>query len=662
MTVGHMSDRRINRSARSLGIALFLLLAAWLTGLPAWAFNASRRAQWGKKISPLSVDRGFGEVAISPNGRYVAWTIGSDIDVKDLAIVSQPARKVASGTEMAWSPDSHRLAFLSHSEGKEQRQLDVVNFTGGVAERLTNLRGVLADPQWSPDGRTVAFLFVSNPPRLPGPGSPIPAPLGVVGEKPPFEQRLALVDLASQHVRMASPPNLYIYEYGWSPNGKEVVATAAQGRGDNNWYVAQLYIMNVESGSAEAILKPNLQMQITAPRWSPDGKQIAFIGGLMSGNLGGNSGDVYVIPAQGGVARDLTPHMKASAHGPGGLVWLSPNRLLIREFVDGQIGLAEINLQGKIKQLWTGNEFSPEGGSMAEISMARDGRTSAVVLESLDRAPEVWVGRIGAWKQITHVNVDVRARDKRVESLHWRNGNWEIQGWLTYPHNYDPQRRYPMIVEVHGGPSGMITAGCGLDFATHGYFVLCPNFRGSAGFGEAFQRADVRDFGYGDLGDILTGVHKIEETLPVDKDRIGITGQSYGGYMTMWAVTQTHLFRAAVANAGIADWQSYVAQAEIPRWVIPYFGALIYDAPAIYAKSSPINFIKNAKTPTLIVVGAGDGECPAPQSKEFWYALKSLGVKTELVIYPGEGHEFRKPADIRDVQRRSLEWFNQYLE
>ena len=435
-----------------------------------------------------------------------------------------------------------------------------------------------------------------------------------------------------------------------------MIATAAHGAGDDNWYVAQLYTINVTSGRLESILKPG--MQITAPRWSPDGKQISFIGGTMSGNLGGNSGDVYLIPAEGGPVRDLTPQMKASAHN---LVWRSTNRILIREYVDGEVGLAEVDPGGGVKPLWTGTEFSGQGSWMEQISVARDGWTSAAVLESLDRPPEVWVGAIGAWRQITHLNEGVRPFSGKVESIHWKSDNWRIQGWITYPREYDPNLPYPMVVEVHGGPSGMASAGCGGELAAEGYFVLCPNYRGSAGFGEEFQKANFRDFGYGDLRDILAGVDKVIETLPIDKNRIGITGQSYGGYMAMWAVTQTDLFHAAVANAGIADWLSYVGQADIPQWVRPYFGALIYDDPATYARSSPMNYVKNAKTPTLIVVGAGDGECPAPQSLEFWYALKTLGVETQLVIYPNEGHEMTGLKDIRDVTRREMEWFNQHL-
>ncbi len=224
-----------------------------------------------------------------------------------------------------------------------------------------------------------------------------------------------------------------------------------------------------------------------------------------------------------------------------------------------------------------------------------------------------------------------------------------------------------MIVEIHGG-AGMRSAGWPTSHfdlsvtAGLGYFVFFPNPRGSYGEGEEFTKANVKDFGGGDLRDMLAGLDAVAKIAPVDLGRVGVTGWSYGGYMTMWTVTQTQRFRAAVAGAGIANWQSYYGENSIDEWMVPYFGSTVYDDPAIYAKSSPITFIKNVKTPTLAIVGERDGECPAPQSFEFWHALKTNGVPTELVVYPGEGHSFRDPKNRLDVLRRTLDWFEEYLK
>jgi dipeptidyl aminopeptidase/acylaminoacyl peptidase len=243
-----------------------------------------------------------------------------------------------------------------------------------------------------------------------------------------------------------------------------------------------------------------------------------------------------------------------------------------------------------------------------------------------------------------------------------------VQGWLICPANFDPEKKYPLIVDVHGGPSAAVLSSWpgsgdfGMALAASGYFVLQPNPRGSFGNGEAFTRANVKDFGYGDLRDILSGVDEAIKIAPIDSNRLGITGWSYGGYMTMWAVTQTNRFKAAMAGAGIANYQSYYGENKIDQWMIPFFGKSVYDDPEVYAKSSPITFIKKVKTPTLVMVGDSDGECPTPQSYEFWHALKSLGVETQLVVYEHEGHMFVKPEHRRDRIRRTVAWFDAHLQ
>ncbi len=207
-----------------------------------------------------------------------------------------------------------------------------------------------------------------------------------------------------------------------------------------------------------------------------------------------------------------------------------------------------------------------------------------------------------------------------------------------------------------------VGAGATRDYLRAGYFVFYPNPRGSFGGGEAFTQANVRDFGYGDLRDILAGIDAVEKAAPIDDTRLGITGGSYGGFMTMWAVTQTNRFKAAVAGAGLSNWISYYGENGIDEWMIPFFGASAYDDPAIYRHSSPIDFITHVKTPTFAYVGERDVETPASQSLEFWHALHTLGVPTQLVIYPGEGHGVRKPEHRADITKRSRAWFDAYLK
>jgi dipeptidyl aminopeptidase/acylaminoacyl peptidase len=351
------------------------------------------------------------------------------------------------------------------------------------------------------------------------------------------------------------------------------------------------------------------------------------------------------------------------------LYWRQPDKITFAENIDGNAGVGEVDVAtGKVSQIWDGPEsISTSYSGEPAISLAADGN-SAFIADSAAHAPEIWLGPVGHWRQFTHDNDSVQPNWGTMKSIHWMNGNMRVQGWLMYPKGYDARQKYPMIVVPHGGPASEFRSAWPSDFfnthelSAHGYFVFYPNPRGSYGEGEAFAQGNVKDFGYGDFRDIMTGVDEAVRTVPVDRDRMGITGWSYGGYMTMWAVTQTHRFRAAVSGAGLANFQSYYGENDIDEWMIPYFGASVYDDPAIYARSSPITFIKNAKTPTLLLVGERDGECPAPQSREFWHALKTLGVETQLVIYPGEGHAFLVPDHRRDVMERMIAWFDYYLK
>jgi dipeptidyl aminopeptidase/acylaminoacyl peptidase len=269
--------------------------------------------------------------------------------------------------------------------------------------------------------------------------------------------------------------------------------------------------------------------------------------------------------------------------------------------------------------------------------------------------------------QLSHFNDGVAPAWGKSVSLTWKSDKFNVQGWLTLPKDFDPAKKYPLIVVVHGGPASAVVARWNTGamsaaaFSALGYFVLMPNPRGSFGQGEEFTLANRKDFGYGDLRDILAGVDAVEAAYPVDPNRVGLTGWSYGGFMAMFAVTQTQRFKAVVAGPGISNWLSYYGENSIDQWMTPYFGAPVYDDPAVYAKSSAINFIKNVTTPTLVVVGDRDGECPAPQSYEFWHALRARHVPTQLVVYPNEGHMFADPAHRRDVMERAAEWFDRYL-
>jgi dipeptidyl aminopeptidase/acylaminoacyl peptidase len=609
------------------------------------------------------------ETLENPSGEPLAH---SAIFVADLEPGDKAPRRITAGAgnaeaaehSIAWSPDSDRLAFLSDQDKEGQLEVYVAPARGGQSKRLTSVTGYVADPRWSPDGNRLGVLFTEGASQAVGPLQAGASQTGLIDEKV-LEQRLCTIELSTEEFRQVSPPDLYVYEYDWSPDGKQCVAIAAHGSGDNHWYIAQLFTVGMSGGEMKLILDPS--MQVAVPRWSPDGRQIAFIGGLMS-DEGVTGGDVYLVSPGGGSTRNLTPDLKGSASWLG---WHnSSNSILLAEHLDGGSAVARVDLNGVVTKTWDAAERITALGSPAAlgISASQDQTRLALIRQSFREPPEIWTGDLGHWRAITHANREARPEYGKVEDLHWKSDEFEIQGWLLSPRDLEPGRRYPLIVLVHGGPSSAFTPrwqdaeSLPATLSRRGYYVLMPNPRGSFGKGERFTRANVKDFGHGDLRDILRGVDEVVRTRPVDPVGLGITGWSYGGYMTMWAVTQTNRFRAAVPGAGVCNWQSYYGQNGIDQWMIPFFGASVYDDPAVYTRSAPITFIKQVKTPSLILVGERDVECPLPQSQEFYHALKTLGVPVQMVVYPGEGHMILRPEHRRDIVDRTIEWFDRYLK
>jgi dipeptidyl aminopeptidase/acylaminoacyl peptidase len=618
----------------------------------------------------------YRETAISPDARYVAWTLtlrnkdntasrNSEIWLLDVAKPAATAQRLTSSKvlhaehSIAWSPDSRQVAFLSDAEKQGQLQL-YIQPIGGEAKKLTNLAGFLDAPRWSPDGLKISILFTANAPRASGPLEPSTKDSGVVEEKI-YEQRIAVVNLKTSEAKPITPDDTYVYEYDWAPDNDHFTYTASRGNGDNNWWIARLYTIASSTGEVREIYKPELQ--IANPRWSKDGNQIAFISGIMS-DEGSVGGDIFVLPAAGGAPpHNLTEGRRGS---PSSLRWLGGARLLFTETVNGGTAIAQLDPQSRVTEtIWKGDETLR--GSDEAVSTSADGKALATIRSSWSMAPEVWTGTASELRSVTRANESLKPLWGKAENTHWHSDDYDVQGWLIYPKEYDPSKKYPMIVSVHGGPASLkrpAWPGSNFDLtllSSQGYFVFFPNPRGSYGSGETFTRANVKDFGQGDLRDILLGVDDLIRKLPIDGTRLGIAGWSYGGYMTMWTVTQTRRFRAAVAGAGIANWQSYYGENLIDQWMIPYFGSSVYDNPSVYARSSPINYIRNVTTPTLIAVGDSDAECPAPQSYEFWHALKTRGVKTQMVVYPGEGHAIRKPEHVEDLLQRTIAWFNDNL-
>jgi len=714
------------------------------------ASHAPSRAQLDDIFASENHARTITQVAISPDGKRIAWVEPGQIRVApfDNLSQSQPVTAAEHGnscnaSDLVWSPDSASIAFLSNcpdppdpndqaGQPTQQSDLFLSHLDGNPAHRISQLHGYVDAPAFSPDGKSIAVLYVEGATRPSGALAAETLPSGVIGEDHVEIQRVAIVSADTLQPAVpifVTPANLHVFEFDWSPDSKSLAYIAADPPGENNWWVAKLYTQPIPitwpSGTSrgapslafeswdsatskpQAILAPSdisgplHGLQIALPRWSPDGKSIAFIGGLMS-DQGVVGGDVWVTSAD--VNRsyacgqlfntgdqppacspliDLTPNRPASANW---IAWDGNDAIYVGEVAGGDSRLVRLRVaqNSSAPAIFDPPVFTIPGevgisSFDSSLSVSADRSVFVFQMSAFSTPPEIFAARpksppsssknVAALIQLSHFNPAVKPSWGDSVSLSWTNENFNIQGWLLLPAHYDPTKKYPLLVEVHGGPASSVLSswngGAGgisaTTFSAIGYFVLMPNPRGSYGQGEAFTQANRKDFGYGDLRDILAGVDAVLAKYPVDPNRIGIAGWSYGGFMTMFAVTQTHRFRAAVAGAGISDWLSYYGENSIDQWMIPYFGASVYDDPAIYAKSSAITYIKQATTPSLVLVGNRDGECPAPQSFEFWHALRDLHVPAQLVVYADEGHGFSDPADRRDVLDRAVDWFARYM-
>ena len=609
----------------------------------------------------------YGSLALSPAGDRIADVEGDGVARGKIVIRSVRDGRILTTIDPCASCNysgltfdaGGSLAWLQRDRVTGTTTL-VVGDGGKRAPRVVaTIKGIAQTPRFSPDGKRIALLVTIGAAKESGATQPGVRQVGEIGETND-EQRIAVFDLSAAKpatdVAPISPADRYVYEYDWMPDGRGFVASTALGNGDNNWWVATLDSIDAATGTVRTIAAP--KTQINFPRVSPDGRSVAFIGGLMS-DFGSVGGDVWTVPVAGGEPVNITRGEKASVTS---LDWTGGGLRDVRLMgADAQVAVLT---PGKPSQvLWT--QPASFGAGDGRVAFSANGSVIATVVQDFEHAPAIYAGARGDLRKITHDN-DGIAPVVRATSVTWRNDGYDVQGWLIGPRT-PPASKAPMIVDVHGGPSAASTphfVGAGssdADYVAAGYYLFYPNPRGSYGQGEAFTAANRRDFGGGDLRDILAGIDAVEKAAPIDDARLGLTGGSYGGFMAMWANTQTNRFKAIVAGAGLSNWISYYGTNGIDQWMIPFFGKSAYDDPDAYRKVSAITYIKKARTPTFIYVGERDIEVPPTQSVEYWHALKEMGVPTTLVIYPDEGHGIRQGDHLVDLKKRVFAWWAKYL-
>ena len=628
--------------------------------------------------------RNVEDAQISPDGLRVAFVVGdsfktdskwprSNIWIVDVA--GGDPRQLSAGPRTdslpRWSPDGGRLAFLSDRLIDGQRQVYLLSSDGGEALPLTDVRGAIPTPrglnamQWSPDGRSIAFLQ-EDPETDEERRKREVRDDAIEFEQHPKYVRVWVVDVITKALRSVSPDGLQIWEFAWSPDLRDMAAVVSNVPYEWAWYTNRLVRFSC-GGPATPVWQS--KRQVALPVWAPDGRRIAFIASNWS-DRGCVAGDVWVVGAGGGVARDISEGLAASL---GWMEWAAGGDELLAIGHDrGGVGLHRLSVDGQgHERIWW------RQAAVAEAHWPRFSRSQsgalAVVLEDADHPRDVWVAAAasedGDWKQLTHLHPQAAGIEIGATAVqHWKGaGGWEMQGLLIKPLGYEPGRRYPLVMWVHGGPTGVSASryyaafGWNQLLANAGYAVFLPNYRGSVGWGLEFAESNIGDMGGRDFEDMLLGIDSLVAAGIADPDRLAVAGWSYGGFTAAWAVSQTNRFRAAVMGAGISHWLSFHGKSALADWDAIHYDDSPYGGTGRFQKFSPLSYYENLRTPTLILHGLEDQDVPVEQAYLFHRALKDKRVPTELVVYPREDHAVKERAHLLDMSKRVLAWMERYL-
>lgn len=615
--------------------------------------------------------RTVGDVQISPDGKWVVYTVtradleqnASEADIWIASTAGEsPSRLTTSkknDTSPRWSPDGRRIAFISARE--EKPQIFLMSAFGGESERLTEHKGGVRTIAWSPDGKSIAFIAEQEPTpeeekRIKDKDDAI-----VVDTNYRFN-RLWVLDVATKKARLLATTDVVASDPQWSPDGTVLAYTTMPTPKADDGSLSDIWVIPVGGGAPRMLMRNAGSDQ--SPRWSPDGTQIAYV---TSERTDVRQSQLAVIPASGGPPRMVAPRF---LHQPGAPTWSPDGRTLhFMAPVQTRSQLFAVAASGGEPRALTDVR-----GVVSGATFSRDGRSVAFTLSDPQRPADVHVATMGAGgvlapRRLTDHNPQVRDLSLgTAEVVKWKSSDgMDIDGVLLHPVGYQPGRRYPLVAYIHGGPAGAWTetfaagwSNPGQVLAGQGFAVFYPNPRGSSAYGERFLRANIRDWGAGDYRDIQTGIDALVARGIADSTKLAQSGWSYGGYMTAWTLTQTNRFKALVVGAGLTDMYSMYATNDIPRALDGYFGAEPWNDTTEYRKRSAMTYIKNARTPTLILHGQADLRVPVGQAQELYSGLKKNGVPVQLVFYPREPHGLQEPRHQLDKMRREVEWIRRW--
>ena len=616
---------------------------------------------------------------ISPDGSRVAFVaapVGKKGEHRTRAVWigegGKPARQLTAGSANdrapRWSPDGTRLLFQSDrlKPGDDDERLFLLPLAGGEAQPLGELGGELSQAEWSPDGRFVAVLRRDPEPEEVKARKKERDDAIVVEEHPRYT-RLWAIDVKRGRARCLTSGEREVRCFAWAPDGASLITVTT----DAVEYDAVLGASDVWQNR----LAGGLPCHVTRLRTTPSSAVVveAESGPVAAMRAGGHreqpADSVWVVPLGGGEARNVLPELSGIVEEIAPLPG-SPGRVAARviEGTHGRVYAIDVT-DGSMSPL-TPPTLAARGSVLHGLSFSEDGRRMAAIWSDATTPETVYLGDVGGTVEaVTAFGAEFAGRLQPTEHVTWLSDDGvEIEGILTYPAGYRPGERYPLVVEIHGGPSWQWEDRVMLDWhdwaqmlASRGYAVLMPNPRGSTGYGHAFQQLLQDDVGGGESRDLVAGVLAMVERGIADRDRLGIAGWSWGGYLTAWTITQTDVFSAAVMGAGLANMISDHGQGDIPTANLLYYPGQPYDYLDSYWSSSPIRYAAAVRTPTLILHGDEDARVHPAQGMEFFRALKTRGVPVRFVRYPREKHGFEERAHQIDLMNRILAWFGQHL-
>ena len=657
--------------------ARLALLTALLLPTLAGA-QATRRPP---TIDDLIKVRSVGGARLSPDGGRVAYSVNeadftadafiSHLWIADVATgrAFQLTRGDKSEGNAQWSPDGAWLSFTSDRAGG-RNQVFVISPDGGEAVQLTKAENGVNGYSWSRDGRRIAYTSSDADAKATKDRRDDLGDFEVV-RREYNHSHLWSIDVAeamkapasgTQHTRGKT---FSIGGFDWSPDGSRIAFAATVNPDLINGGTADLHLLTLADNSVRAIVtQPGPDNN---PRWSPDGRQIAFSSAMGNPKYFHANSRIAVVPSDGGAPRSITDAFDES---PGLIEWRADGVY----FGASQKTSSHLFRVDPATARFT-RVTGPDGLMAGGFSFSRDGRRLAFTAPSPTELTEVFVADVGgagafAPRKLTASTDQVKEFLLATrEVVSWRSKDGAtIEGILIKPADFDPAVKRPLLCVIHGGPTGVDRPTL-LDaryyptdiWAARGALVLKVNYRGSAGYGEKFRQLNVRNLGVGDAWDVLSGVDMLIAKGWVDPAKVGCMGWSQGGYISAFLTTSTTRFAAISVGAGISNWATYYYNTDITPFTIQYLGDDPADDPAIYAKTSPMTFVKGAKTPTLIQHGEFDRRVPIANAYELRQGLEDRGVPVEMVVYKGFGHGITKPRSMRAVMQHNLAWFNHYL-